>query len=99
MFAARADLSAGSYTIEHDFGVAEQVEFTMQIDVEELASTSYQVDFYTREAESDAWQLMGGVGCEAVDTNACFSFTRFRYVQAVLTATGSTAFESAVTGY
>lgn len=98
MFSAKVDLSSGSYTIEHDFGVAEQVEFTALVDVEELASTSYQCDFYTRETDADGWQLMGGVGSDAVDTNASFSFTRSRYICIVVTTTGS-EFESAAVGY
>lgn len=98
MFYVRADLSSGTYSIERDFQIAGQVDFTVVVDVEELSSTSYQSDFYTRETESDSWQLMGGIGSDAVDTSAIFNFTRSRYVKIDVTTTGSD-FESGVVGY
>lgn len=89
MFVVKADLVAGTYEIERDFGVPEQVETTCEVDVDELSGATYQADFYTRETETDNWQLMGGVGSNEVDTRGAFRFTRSRYVKAVVTTTGS----------
>lgn len=99
VFFVKADLTSGTYTVERDFGVAEQVDFTVQVDVEELADTSYQCNVYTREDETDAWQLMGGTGSNAVDTRATLSFVRSRHVKVEVTTTGTPEFESGVTGY
>lgn len=99
MFYVRADLSSGSYSVEHDFGEAGEVDCTMMVDAEELADTTYQATFFTRETETDFWQDMGGVGSVAVDTNAFFSFKRFRYVRVDAATTGSTPFESGVVGF
>lgn len=98
MFFVRADLSSGSYSVEHDFGGAEEVDCIMMVDAEELSDTTYQATFFTRETETDFWQDMGGVGSVAVDTNAIFSFKRFRFVKVDVTTTGSTPFESSVIG-
>lgn len=100
VFAARADLSAGSYTIEHDLGVNEQRSLTVLIDVEELADTSFHARGYVRETETDEWQELNGVGSNAVDTNASFMLEGvFRYARIVVTTTGSAEFESGIAGY
>lgn len=63
-----------------------------------MASTSYQCDAYTRETEADGWQLMGGMGAEAADSNGMLSFVRSRYVKVIVTVTGG-EFPSGVFGY
>lgn len=98
MLYVRADLSSGSYSSEHDFGEAGEADCTMMIDAEEMADTSYGATFLTRETVSDAWQNMGGLGSVALDTNAIFSFRRFRYVRVDVVTTGSSPFESGVIG-
>lgn len=98
MLFVRADLSAGTYTVEHDYGTAGLVERLLQIEVEELSATSYQCDVYTRETETDGWWHIGGTGAEAMDTNGCFGFQSYRYVKAVVTKTGGDS-ESAVVVY
>lgn len=85
----KAEVSDGVFEAIHDFGVAEQVGFAGEIDVDELASTAYHAEFYTRETETDAWQPMGGIACDAVDTRATVRFTRSRYVKVVATVSGS----------
>lgn len=89
VFAAKDELVAGAGTTEHDFADTGAQECSVLIDVDELASTSFQTDVYTRETETDAWQLMGGFGCNAVDTQGGFRFERFRYVRVVVTVTGN----------
>lgn len=99
MFAARADLSAGAYTIEHDLGSNEQRSLMVMVDVEELAATSFSARGYVRETETDAWQDLNGISSSAVDTNAVFPLEGvFRYVKLVITTTGSAEFESGIAG-
>lgn len=95
VFFVQADLSAGSYTVERDYGVAGLVDRLAQVDIEELADTSFQSDFYTRETETDGWWHIGGSGSSAVDGNGFFSFQSYRYVKVVVTKTGGDS-ESAV---
>jgi hypothetical protein len=88
VFFMKIDYSTGSYESIRDLGTAGQADCTVNVDVDEIASTSYRADFYTRETETDAWQLMGGLGSDAVDTNALFRFVRSRYVKTIVTITG-----------
>lgn len=95
----RADLSAGTYTIQHDLASNEQRSLTVIVDVEELADTSFHARGYVRETETDSWQELSGAGSSAVDTNASFLLEGvFRYVRVIVTATGSSDFESGVMG-
>jgi hypothetical protein len=98
VFAAKAELIAGVGTTDHDYGDTGAQDCTVVLDVDELASTAFQADVYTRETETDGWSLMGGFGCEAVDTQGYFSFQRFRYVRVIVTVTGSDLV-GGVTGY
>lgn len=70
------------------------------VDVEELAGTSFHARGSVRETETDSWQELNGAGSSAVDTNASFLLEGvFRYVQIVVSTTGSSEFESGVVGY
>ena len=98
VFTAKDELIAGTGTTDHDFADTGAQECSVIIDVDELASTSFQANVYTRETERDAWALMGGFGCNAVDTQGGFRFQRFRYVRVVVTVTGNDLV-GGVTGY
>lgn len=100
MFYVRADLSVGSYSTIKDLGSNAQRDYTINVDVEELASTSYRVDAYARETETDGWgQPLNGIGSEAVETSCWFQISgTFRYVKVDVTTTGD-VFESGVVGY
>lgn len=64
--------------------------FVAQLDVDELAGTTFQVDWYTRETETDTWgQAINGHGAVAVNTDGLASFDRFRYVKVEIAITGS----------
>ena len=76
-----------------------QADCILQIDVEELSGTSYQSDVYTRETDTDAWWLIGGMGSSAVDNQGLFTFQRYRYVKVVVTTTGGSEFESGAIVY
>lgn len=61
-----------------------------QLDVDELAGTTFQVDWYTRETETDGWgQAINGHGAIAVNTEGLVSFDRFRHVKVEITITGT----------
>lgn len=98
MFFVKTDFSAGTYTVEHDFGQAGQVNYRIIVDVDELAETTYQADVYTREDVTDEWQLMGGMGAIAADTNGIFTFVRSRYLKITVTVTGG-EFPSGIFGF
>jgi hypothetical protein len=94
----KIDYAAGSYESIKDFGVAGQVEYSVILDADELASTEYQVDVYTRETDTDSWERMNGGSSVAIDTSSVLTFTRSRYVRTVVTVTGG-EFPSGVAGY
>jgi hypothetical protein len=84
----KSEFTPGTYTAERDFLAAGSVPYTIIIDVDELAGTSYQADIYTRETEMDGWWLIGGIGAVAADADGRFEFERLRYVKITLTVTG-----------
>lgn len=94
----KADFAAGTYQVERDFGDTGLIDYRITIDVDELADTTYQADVYSRETVTDEWQLMGGMGAIAADTNGIFSFQRYRYLKLVVTVTGG-EFPSGVFGH
>ena len=100
MFYVRADLSVGSYSVIKDLGSNALRDYLIDVDVEELSSTSYRVDAYARETETDSWgQPLNGTGSEAVETRCVFQIQgTFRYVKVDVTTTGD-VFESGVVGY
>jgi hypothetical protein len=98
VFVARDEFSAGIGTTEHDFGDTGLQDFVVYVNGDELAGTSFQVDVYTRETDTDGWWLIGGTGADAVSTSATFPFQRYRYVKVIITITGS-SLPADVTGY
>lgn len=100
MFYVRADLSVGSYSTTKDLGSNAARDYLISVDVEELSGTSYRVNAYARETETDSWgQPLNGVGSDAVETSCVFQIQgTFRYVKVDVTTTGDT-FESGVIGY
>lgn len=96
----RADLSIGSYSATKDLGSNALRDYLVSVDVEELSGTSYRVDAYARETETDGWgQPLNGTGSEAVETSCTFQIQgTFRYVKVDVTTTGD-VFESGVVGY
>jgi hypothetical protein len=100
VFYVRADLSVGSYSIIKDLGSNAQRDYMINVDVEELASTSYRIDAYAREDVTDGWgDPLNGTGSEAVETSCWFQIQgTFRYVRVDVTTTGD-VFESGVVGY
>lgn len=90
MFCAKQELTAGVFEVERDFGQAGQVSFVGQLDVDEFSGTTFQVNWYTRETETDTWgQPINGHGAIAVNTDSLVSFDRSRYVKAQITITGT----------
>jgi hypothetical protein len=99
VFAAKDEMVAGVGTTDHDFGDTGAQPCVINFDVDELADTSFHVDVYTRETETDGWWHIGGSGANAVNLeNSTFSFERYRYVRVIITVTGSDL-PAGVTGY
>lgn len=94
----KMEFGTGTYESIRDFGIAEQVQYTMVIDVDELAATSYLANFYTRETDSDSWGLVNTLSAEEADTNGYAGFVRSRFVKVEITITGG-SFPSGVFGY
>lgn len=88
VFFLKSDFTTGTYTTEKDFLVAGTVPYQIVIDVDEMAGTSYHIEVYTRETETDGWWDIGGIGAEAAESDGTFSFERTRYVRLEMTVTG-----------